>query len=122
MNTNKMTYVKALDYVLADEFNLPTEVADKLAALKDSLTKRSTTERKPTAAMQKNEDFREEIVNDILNGSEGMTITEIANALITRHNGEEFSNQKVNQLVAKLVKADAVERFEVKRKAYFRVK
>lgn len=118
MTTNKMTYVNALTYAIENIED--AEVVQKLTALRESLSKRATSARKPSAEQQHNDAIRGEIVA-MLAESEGMTITEIANALISAHEGEQFSNQRVNQLVVKMIKDGTVERFEVKRKAYFRL-
>lgn len=48
--TEKMTYVKAVEFVLSDEFVLPEDVRERLTALHDSLVKRASAERKPTKA------------------------------------------------------------------------
>ena len=48
--TEKMTNVKAVEFVLSDEFVLPEDVRERLTALHDSLVKRASAERKPTKA------------------------------------------------------------------------
>ena len=55
----KMTYVNALDYVLATVDN--DEVREKLEALKGQLMKRSSGERKPTKTQTENESLKEDI-------------------------------------------------------------
>ena len=106
--TNKMTYVTALDYVLATVDN--DEVKEKLTALRASIEKKNSAERKPTKAQIENERMRSEILTFIVDAH---TATEVA---------ENFgiSNQRATALLTALVKAEKVERFVEKRKAYFK--
>lgn len=96
--TEKMTYVKALDFVMADEFVLPDEVREKLSALKVSLEKRAqykSKSGKPTKAQREAADFREEVVAVLAEHGEPMQCGDIAKAL-----GE--SGQKVSAALSML--------------------
>ena len=106
----KMTYVSALDVAInavADE-----SVKEKLTALREQVAKRNSAERKPTKAQKENEALKAEILSALV---EPMTATMVA---------EKFgiSNQKASALLTAMTKGDAptVERFEEKRKAYFK--
>ena len=44
----KMTNVKALEYVLTNCADLPSEVSEKLTSMKASFEKKASAERKPT--------------------------------------------------------------------------
>lgn len=79
--------------------------------------KRSSKSGKPTAKQMENETIKERIMEILSHTLEGLTATDIMNALeavsITA------SNQKVNALVKQLISAELVDRKEVKGKAYF---
>ena len=63
--TNKMTYVKALEIAMkAVEDN--KEVTEKLEALKESISKKNSAERKPTATQKANEEYKKAINNTYL--------------------------------------------------------
>lgn len=109
----KMTYVDAVNFalnVVSDE-----AVKEKLTALRDSLVKRNTADRKPTKTQVANEGLKADILA-FLADSEKHTVTEIMNGVPSL---AEASNQKVATLVTALVKAELVTREEIKRKAYF---
>lgn len=109
----KMTYVDAVNFalnVVADE-----AVKEKLTALRDSLVKRNTADRKPTKTQVANEGLKADILAFLADG-EKHTVTEIMSGVPSL---AEASNQKVATLVTALVKAELVVREEIKRKAYF---
>ena len=113
---NKMTQKNAIAYVLAN-YELPTEVEEKLVALHTSLEKKSAKsgERKPTKTQIANEGFKEIILANMEHGRL-YTVTELAKEIPF---GEELSNQRVSALVRQLKDAGKVVRTEEKRKAYF---
>lgn len=109
----KMTYVDAVNFalnVVADE-----AVKEKLTALRDSLVKRNTADRKPTKTQVANEGLKADILAFLADG-EKHTVTEIMSGVPSL---AEASNQKAATLVTALVKAELVVREEIKRKAYF---
>lgn len=115
-NSEKMTYVKALTYVL-DSVTLPTEVSEKLEALREQQMKRNSSDKKPTAKQMENEALKTAILT-LLEGQSPKTISEI------QAMSEEFSkmsNQKVASLVRLLVEDGKLVRTEEKRKAYFQL-
>ena len=54
----KMTYVKALDAAIATLSADQSEVKEKLEALKASIAKKNSAERKPTATQTANEGYK----------------------------------------------------------------
>ena len=112
--TNKMTYVKALEIAIkAVEDN--KEVAEKLEALKASVAKKNSAERKPTATQKANEGYKEAILNFMEVGKK-YTITDLMKEVVEL---ADLSNQRVSALVRQLKDNGLVERTEEKRKAYF---
>ena len=89
-----MTYVNALDYVLATVDN--DEVREKLEALKGQLMKRSSGERKPTKTQKENEGKKAIILDMLAAEPDGMTATEIGSALgVTCQRASAILNQMV---------------------------
>ena len=109
----KMTYVKALEIAIASLGE--GEVVDKLEALKASIVKRNASDRKPTKTQVANEGIKADILAYLADG-EKHTVTEIMENVASLSGA---SNQKAATLVTALVKADLVNREEIKRKAYF---
>ena len=109
----KLTYSQALEVAINA---VDGEVAEKLKALKASIDKKNASkgERKPTATQKANVGIKEEILVVLADGAK--TVTEVAKAL-----DGELSNQKVSALLRQLIADGKVERFEEKRKAYFKV-
>ena len=112
--TNKMTYVKALEIAIkAVEDN--KEVAEKLEALKASVAKKNSAERKPTVTQKANEGYKEAILAYMETGKK-YTITELMKGVVEI---ADLSNQRVSALVRQLKEDGLVLREEEKRKAYF---
>ena len=120
MANTKMTYATALDMVLAiDEVKANDELAEKLTALKESISKKSTSKsNKPNAKQRANEEIKEKIMEILFaEPTRLFTISEICKL----YTDEELSNQKVSSLIRQLVAEDKVKRTEDKRKAYFSI-
>ena len=81
----------------------------------DLLAKKNSGEKKPTATQKENEAIKAVILNVLEDGS-AKTVGEICKADETL---KELSSQKVSALVRQLVLEGAVNREEIKRKAYF---
>lgn len=112
--TNKMTYVKALEIAMkAVEDN--KEVTEKLKALKESISKKNSAERKPTATQKANEEYKKAILSFMEVGKK-YTISELMKEVVEL---ADLSNQRVSALVRQLKESGLVERTEEKRKAYF---
>ena len=111
--TNKMTYVKALEIAMkAVEDN--KEVTEKLKALKESISKKNSAERKPTATQKANEEYKKAILSFMEVGKK-YTISELMKEVVEL---ADLSNQRVSALVRQLKDSGLVERTEEKRKAY----
>lgn len=110
----KMTYVKALNIAI-ECGALPTEVVEKLTALRDAQEKRTHAVHKPTANQVANDGFKGDILAHMESGK-GYTITELIQVVPTL---SEVSNQRVSAIVRQMVADGLVTREEVKRKAYF---
>lgn len=112
--TNKMTYVKALEIAMkAVEDN--KEVTEKLEALKESISKKNSAEKKPTATQKANEEYKKAILSFMEVGKK-YTISELMKEVVEL---ADLSNQRVSALVRQLKDSGLVERTEEKRKAYF---
>lgn len=114
MAKNPLTYADALTNVLAlDGLNEDTRAT--LVALKASIEKKNSADRKPTATQTANENTKAEILAALADGTP-RTVTELM-AVVPTLNGA--SNQKASALVRQLVEDGTLKRELVKRKAYF---
>lgn len=120
MTNTKMTYGKAISYVM-ENYDLPAEVAEKLAALSESLAKKSGAERKPTATQVANEGYKTEILAYLRDVTEPKTVGDILKEVPAVAG---FSTPKVSALMKQLVDEGngPVERLTDKRRTYFRIK
>lgn len=116
VKNEKLTYVAALTYAI-ENGNLPTEIAEKLTALRTQQEKRNSGEKKPTKVQEANVGIKQVILT-ALEGQEAKTVSEIQT--LAPELGE-LSNQKVASLVRQLVEEGKLTRIEEKRKAYFRL-
>ena len=115
----KMTYANALSYVLSPEIYLPEDVREKLTALKASVEKKNSSEKKPTAQQVANDAVKDAILSHMANEPDRMfTITELMKEVPAL---SEATNQRTSALVRQLMNVGKVERIEDKRKAYFRM-
>jgi hypothetical protein len=110
----KMTNVKAIDYVL-ETATLPTEVKEKLEKMKEQFVKKNSAERKPTATQTENAGLKVAILEAMEPGVK-YTITDL---MKTVPELGELSNQRVSAIVRQLKDENLVIREEIKRKAYF---
>ena len=114
--TNKMTYVKALEIAMESEsVKANAEVMEKLKALKASISKKNSAERKPTATQKANEGYKTAIL-DFMETGKKYTITDLMKSVVEL---ADLSNQRVSALVRQLKDDGLVKRVEEKRKAYF---
>lgn len=110
---DKMTYVKALD--IAIEALTDGEAKDKLVALKTSIAKKNSAERKPTATQTANEGYKVAIL-DAMESGKSYTVTDLMKSVDAI---ADLSNQRVSAIVRQMVESGSVTREEIKRKAYF---
>ena len=108
--TEKMTYVKAVEYVLG-ECELPEDVRERLTAMHESLVKRATAERKPTKKQVAAAEARDSIPA-VMEQGKLYTATEIGKLF-----GE--SAQWASPKLSALVDAGVLVRTMDKRKSYF---
>ena len=113
----KMTYVKALDRVINGGEVTP-EVIDKLEALRATLAKKATAERKPTAKQTANAETRAALVNFINQNAEGNGFT-VTDLLKQCPAVEGDSNQHVSAILRKAVQEREISKGSVKRRTYF---
>ena len=83
------------------------------------LTRKNSSEKKPTAAQLENEKTAEVVLATLVENGNGMTVTEI---IKSNKDLGEFTNQKITAILRNLISADKVERIEDKRKTYFKAK
>ena len=111
----KMTNVKALQYVL-ENCELTEEVADKIAKIKASYEKKSSTgEKKPTATQVANETLKEAILAEMADN----TIYRVGEMLKAFTCLAGLSAPKVTALMTQLKDAGKVVRTEEKGKAFY---
>ena len=81
------------------------------------LAKKNSTEKKPTAQQTANKEIKEAILGNMTEGV-GYQITDL---IKTVPECADLTNQRVSALVRQLKDEGLVERYEEKRKAYFRL-
>ena len=112
--TEKMTNRKALEFI-SKNYDLPTEVADKVKGMIAQLEKKSSAERKPTKTQQENAEFLR-MLTEFLSDGEARSIADCIKGIPAF---ADFSTPKVSALMKMLKDAGKVERTEVKGRAYF---
>ncbi len=121
MKTQKITNKLALEYVM-NNFDVPTDVLEKLEKMHDSLNRKSVStsgNRKPTAKQVENAQYKEAIVAFMGNEpSRIFTATEIQHGCPNLP--EDISNQKTSALLNQLVNLGNLEKFKEKGKTFFR--
>lgn len=121
MKTKKITNKLALEYVM-NNFDIPTDVLEKLEKMHDSLNRKSVSisgNRKPTAKQVENAQYKEAIVAFMGNEpSRIFTATEIQHECPNLP--EDISNQKTSALLNQLVNLGNLEKFKEKGKTFFR--
>ncbi len=110
----KMTNVKALDYVLAN-CEISDEVRAKLETMKAQFVKKNSADRKPTATQTENAGLKVAIVEGMVEGTK-YTITDLMKSIPEL---ADLSNQRVSAIVRQLKDEGTLVREEIKRKAYF---
>ncbi len=97
-NTDKMTYVKALTFVL-EGYELPEDVRERLTALKASQVKKSESKGKAQTAKAEADSAIKNIILEVLGTVDKVYVDEL------RSKNEvlgELSNQKVSSLLRAL--------------------
>ena len=115
--TNKMTYVDALNLVLAGSV-LTDEATEKLEALRDQLVKRNSSKTdKPSKKQSENLASAEHLAEVMKEVGVPSTVSELMVADPDVLGA--MSNQKVSALMRVLTNAGRVEKTIEKRKSYF---
>ena len=118
MTTNKkMTkrdYFNALLKIEAVKGN--DELVNFIKHEVELLEKKNAADKKPTAQQKENDGIKEAVLNGMAE-NRMYTITELIKEV---PECADLTNQRVSALVRQLVAENKVERFEEKRKAYFR--
>ena len=118
VSTEKMTYAKAIDYVL-NSCTLPADVAEKFTALAASFAKKSAADKKPTAQQTANAEYKALIKQFLTaNAGTGYTCNDLIHAI---PEFADFSNQRVSMLLSPMVKDGEIEKYVEKRRSYFRI-
>lgn len=110
-NTDKMTNAKALAFVLENVEGLPSDVCEKLEAMKASIEKKSAN-RKPTAVQIANVELMETILNT-------MKLNTVYQCKDITKLCDISSTQRTSALMRKLVEDGKVTKFSEKGVTYF---
>lgn len=92
-------------------------ISHELELLNKKSTNRSVTE---IAKQKENDGYIEEIYNILAENNRPMTITEIQD--VASEKVSNLSNQRISSLLKKLKDSEKIERTELKKKAYFKIK
>ena len=114
----KMTYVRALSYVLANCNNLPTDVIEKLEALRTQTEKRHSSDSKPTKKQEENTELANQLYELMLMEGGNHTVSEWI-AISGSETVRSLTNQKVSALMRILEREGKVVKTSAKRKSYF---
>jgi hypothetical protein len=109
-----MTNVVALTFVL-DNYELPTEVADKIKAMKTSIEKKSLN-RKPSKTQVANDSIKDDILTALGKLGRKAMIPEIKAQMDSL---KELSPQKMSSMLSQLKTAGFVDKVVEKSKTYF---
>lgn len=116
----KVTYRSAVAYALAHLPEAPAEVVEKLVALEESLEKKATAERKPTAKQNANEAYKADILA-FMEADHLYSVQDVFKGVESWANDADMTPARVSALLTQLKRADLVVRVEDKRKAFFRL-
>lgn len=120
--TKRAIFTALIDHINATAFATEeisnADFVEKLQHELELLDRKSTTEKKPTAAQIANEELMYNIRQE-MEYNRLYSIIEMVKELKCCDN--RYTTQKISALISKLVKAGLVERVEDKRKVYFKV-
>lgn len=83
------------------------------------LAKKNSGEKKPTANQTANEAIKADILATLMDAEDGMTITDLLKSVPNLP--DTMTNQRMTAIVRQMKDDGIVERYEEKRKAYFRI-
>ena len=113
MANTKITKIEVLTMMAEDENIKANKVFADFIAHEIELLKKKSASRKSTKTQTENVGIKDNIL-EVLDGSEGMTVSQIIPLL----NGL-YTNQKISSLLRQLVEDGKVRRYTEKRVAYF---
>ena len=114
-NVKKTTKAQMFKQIL-DNYPLTDAEKEFVKHEMELLAKKNSAEKKPTAQQTANEGIKSAIIDGMESGK-AYTITDIIKSV---PECADLTNQRVSALVRQMVDGGSVERFEEKRKAYFR--
>lgn len=118
MEKTNVTYRSAVQYAIENLADAPTEILDKLNALSDSLIKKASAERKPTAKQTANEAYKADIIAFMVHGTK-YSVQDIFKGVETWADDATLTPARVSALLTQLKNSGAIIRSEEKRKAFF---
>lgn len=114
----KTTNKSALQYALDNLPSAPADVREKWEKMIEQLDKKNAAPKKLTAQQEKNEVIKTDILAFLSdNTPKGYTVSDILKAIPAL---EGDSNQHVSALMRALVLAGEVEKYQDKRRTYFK--
>lgn len=114
----KMTYMRALSYVLDNCNDLPIDVIEKLEALRTQTEKRHSSDNKPTKKQEENTALANQLYELMLIKGGNHTVSEWI-AISGSETVRSLTNQKVSALMRILEREGKVAKTSEKRKSYF---
>jgi hypothetical protein len=120
MIMEKITNVKALEYVIDNGGDFPEEIVDKLIKIKESFEKKSSGNRKPTARQEENIQLQADIKEFVEGGDMGVTATEVLTAMVLSEKYSDLTLPRISAALTALHKANKIDRYMDKKKAYFK--
>jgi hypothetical protein len=126
INKEKNTMANVKKLTKADKFGMLLNIAEVkenelltefINHELELLAKKNSSEKKPTAQQTANKEIKEAILGNMTEGV-GYQITDL---IKTVPECAELTNQRVSALVRQLIAEGSIERYEEKRKAYFRL-
>ena len=119
MTTSKMTNRIALTYALDNLPDAPADVREKLQNMIAQLDKKNASPKKLTAQQEKNEGVKADLLAFLSDHEgEGFTVSDLLK-MVPACEGD--SNQHVSALMRALFLAGSVEKYQEKRRTYFRL-
>jgi hypothetical protein len=116
----KVTYKSAVQFALENLPDASDEIREKLEALLESLSKKSTAERKPTAKQTANEAYKADILA-FMQADTLYSVSDIFKGVEAWAEDETMTPARVSALLTQLKHDDVIVRVEYKRKAFFKL-
>lgn len=114
----KITNVKALEYVIDNGGDFPTEIMEKLIKIKEGFEKKASGNRKPTARQEENVRLQADIKAFIESEDGAVTASEVLAVFADKY--AELSLPRISAQLTALKEAGKIDRYMDKKKAYFK--